>query len=260
MILKIVAKTNTDLSQLQGTVNQLKNENISTQKQIADLENKIEYLENQTRRNNIVIYGVPEDDRETWEATEIKATDIIKNYIKVDISGADVERAHRIGKKVDNEERPIIVRFVNYKYKERILKCAKNLAGTRFAVTENFSARILQQRKLLKPYLMEAKKAGKRAHLKYNKLIIEGKPFKNNKLIIEGKPFTCADLVQDSTGTVNVENKSLLHMAEVLKSSGATQQSMGSVGDGGATSSGLVTRMDVSEQVATRSKSGRRQK
>ncbi|KAK9744415.1 hypothetical protein QE152_g7762 [Popillia japonica] len=176
MILKIVAKTNTDLSQLQGTVNQLKNENISTQKQIADLENKIEYLENQTRRNNIVIYGVPEDDRETWEATEIKATDIIKNYIKVDISGADVERAHRIGKKVDNEERPIIVRFVNYKYKERILKCAKNLAGTRFAVTENFSARILQQRKLLKPYLMEAKKAGKRAHLKYNKLIIEGKP------------------------------------------------------------------------------------
>ncbi|KAK9711868.1 hypothetical protein QE152_g25206 [Popillia japonica] len=56
----------------------------------------------------LMIYGVPEDDRETWEATEIKATDTIKNYIKVDISGADVERAHRIGKKVDNEERPII--------------------------------------------------------------------------------------------------------------------------------------------------------
>ncbi|KAK9738932.1 hypothetical protein QE152_g9436 [Popillia japonica] len=58
----------------------------------------------------------------------------------------------------------------------------------------------------------------------------------------------------DSTSTVNVENESLLHIEDLPKSSGATQQSMGSTSGGGAMSSGLVTRMDVSGPVATRSK------
>ncbi|KAK9717498.1 hypothetical protein QE152_g23733 [Popillia japonica] len=61
--------------------------------------------------------------------------------------------------------------------------------------------------------------------------------------------------VLKSSGATQQSMGSVGDGGAVLKSSGATQQSMGSVGDGGATSSGLVTRMDVSEQVATRSKS-----
>ena len=40
------------------------------------LENKVEYLENQSRRNNIKIFGVPEEENEkTWDDTEV----IVKN-------------------------------------------------------------------------------------------------------------------------------------------------------------------------------------
>ena len=36
------------------------------------LENKVEYLENQSRRNNIKIFGVPEEENEkTWDDTKL---------------------------------------------------------------------------------------------------------------------------------------------------------------------------------------------
>jgi hypothetical protein len=45
------------------------------------IKSKLTYLENQSRRNNIRINGIPEDFNETWEQTEEKARKILKDMI-----------------------------------------------------------------------------------------------------------------------------------------------------------------------------------
>ena len=48
----------------------------------TDLSSKslsMEYLENQSRRNNIRVNGIPESPRETWEETEKKVIQTVRN-------------------------------------------------------------------------------------------------------------------------------------------------------------------------------------
>lgn len=60
------------------------------------LERKVDYLENQIRRNNIVIYGVHEENRERWEETEDLVRRVVAQ-IGIDLVDSDIERAHRVG-------------------------------------------------------------------------------------------------------------------------------------------------------------------
>ena len=54
---------------------------------------KIEYLENQSRRSNIRIDGIREEEAETWDNTETKVKEILKEKLNLD-EEPDIERAH----------------------------------------------------------------------------------------------------------------------------------------------------------------------
>ena len=56
----------------------------------------MEYLENQSRRNNIRVSGIPEEPRETWEKVEEKVKAAVKEKLDLDI---DIERTHRVEKR-----------------------------------------------------------------------------------------------------------------------------------------------------------------
>ena len=108
-----------------------------------NLENRCEeieekqYLENMSRRNNIKILDLPEEEREkTWADTE----ELVKKTVKEELHYEDdvhIERAHRVGKprplfttnsdgtKTKSRPRPIIARFSSWKEKEAILATAK---------------------------------------------------------------------------------------------------------------------------------------
>ena len=60
---------------------------------LAQQERKAEYLENQSRRDNIRIKGIAEGEKETWDEVESKVKDAIKAKLDLDI---DIERAHRM--------------------------------------------------------------------------------------------------------------------------------------------------------------------
>ena len=60
-------------------------------------EEQMEYLENQSRRNNVRVDGIPEEDNETWEETEAKVKQVLKDELNL-ASAPDIERAHRVGK------------------------------------------------------------------------------------------------------------------------------------------------------------------
>ena len=60
-------------------------------------EEQMEYLEKQSRRNNVGVDGIPEECNETWEGTEAKVKQVLKDELNL-ASAPDVERAHCVGK------------------------------------------------------------------------------------------------------------------------------------------------------------------
>ena len=83
-----------------GDLLSLKSTLVSAEKDIVEIKNsvelhgnKIEYKENQSRRNNIRVFGVPESAGETWESAETNVKDAIKEKPNIEV---DINRVHRV--------------------------------------------------------------------------------------------------------------------------------------------------------------------
>ena len=79
-------------------------------------------LETHSRRNNLIFFGIPEEVKETSAKTESLLYSFLGDELKLkedDIDGISRERAHRLGKRNVNGEkpRPIIAKFSFYKNK-----------------------------------------------------------------------------------------------------------------------------------------------
>ena len=86
-----------------GDLSSLKSKLVGAEKDIVEIKNtvklqgnRIEYQENQSRRNNIRVFGIPESADETWEMAEKKVRDAIKEKLNIEV---DIERAHRVERK-----------------------------------------------------------------------------------------------------------------------------------------------------------------
>uniref|UniRef100_A0A147BTT5 Putative tick transposon n=1 Tax=Ixodes ricinus TaxID=34613 RepID=A0A147BTT5_IXORI len=81
---------------------------------ITSLSNKIYDLENRSRRNNLIIFGLSELPNEESSTLEDKVTkEILGGKLNVNINGID--RIHRLGKPAHGKTRPVIFRLVNFK-------------------------------------------------------------------------------------------------------------------------------------------------
>ena len=103
-----------------------------------------------------------------------------------DIDGISVERAHRLGKRNANGDkpRPIIAKFTFHKDKELILSNASFLAGSDFGILQEFQREINQSeiveiRKELVKVSKQAKKDGHDVKLVYDKRYINGNRYQN---------------------------------------------------------------------------------
>ena len=154
----------------------------------ADIDHSLdqqEYLENQSRRNNV--FGIPEKDAkeglESWEESEQLVKNEIKSKLKIEVD-LNIERAHRVGKlrpqpshrhdgsNVKIRPRPIIVRFQSWKDKEMVVKKARQLKPEIIQFYEDYSKRTLDRRKEKIPELIQARKRSKRAFLVMDRLTV----------------------------------------------------------------------------------------
>lgn len=150
-------------------------------------EDHLEYLENQSRRNNVRVDGIPEVDNETWEDTEAKVKQVLKDELDL-ASVPDVERAHRVGKSrrtsaqgSASRPRTIVCRLRDWKERETILKCARRIKPDNIFVKEDLSPATLEKRESQRAKMDEAKRAGKIAYFVLDKLIIRNRPSLENR-------------------------------------------------------------------------------
>lgn len=159
-----------EINGLKETVKQMK-----TKEQ--ELVVKLDSLENQSRRSNVVFYNIDEKEGESWSECEGAVIKLAKEKMGVPVESRDIERAHRLGKKSKGRHRPIIVKFLSFKTKEEILANSNKLRGSNITVSEDFSARVRAVRKELIQHMEPLKKKGHRVFLRFDMLQVDGRKY-----------------------------------------------------------------------------------
>ena len=161
---------------------------------VTKIKKKLADLEDCSRRNNLLFDEFQEETNETWEETESIITDFVKEKLGIE-EDILIERAHRTGKiqrndGTRNRKRTIVVKFLNFKDKSRILHTyrEKKLWKEKVFVNENFSEETASIRKGL---LQKAKDFGsqnKVAKVVYDKSIVYEKERGNDISEAQGDP------------------------------------------------------------------------
>lgn len=173
---KISAVQKTEIADLNKKI-----EHLSTSIDLGSLKERVDDLEDRSRRNNLRFDGIAEDNNENWEQTTEKVSKLVK--INLGISEkVEIERAHRVGKKGSANPRTIVAKFLRFPDREKILKSSNKLKGSSLGINEDLCEASVKKRKDLLPQLKQARSAGKIAYFSHTKLIIKEKPNPTNPL------------------------------------------------------------------------------
>lgn len=90
---------------------------------------KVDDLENRSRRNNLIIYGIKESRGEQLESLQAEVSNKILNDT-LGLPDVSIERIHRLGKPNVSKCQPVIFKLVDGRDKTKILKNCSKLKGT----------------------------------------------------------------------------------------------------------------------------------
>ncbi|CAN7978907.1 unnamed protein product [Ixodes persulcatus] len=173
--LREVTKLREDVKSLDQTVSTLQTEMGALtyrQRGLESIVDVVDDLNNRLRRNNVIVKGLPELERETWNDTENKIREFLSTHLKV--NPGEIERAHRIGQHRAGTSRPIVIKFLNFKSKSEVQQNAhklKNLESPKIWIEDDFSPRLQIARKKLRDFA-KINRGASRFRLSYDKLIL----------------------------------------------------------------------------------------
>ena len=172
-------------------------------RKFKELEDKTQDLEDRSRRNNLVIFGVPEEtNTTTTEDCDKLICDLLRKHKVIDPEEAHaglLERAHILGKKnpEQSKPRPIIVLCGSFKDKQYILYNSNKLKGTPYFIAEDYSKATLAIRRELVQKGNHAKErcpTVQSFQVKYKRLVLKYLNPNTNKT------FTWSYGIQDTEG------------------------------------------------------------
>ena len=146
--------------------------------EVSHLWDKIDDLENRSRRNNLVLYNVPEKSESNPSDCTYFLRALSKDFIKLNPQQIPAfERAHRTpsGPARMNEEhpRPIHILFPTFQDKIAFRKAAiavfkeQKFNDRKLYIQDDISARVQKKRKDLLPVLKKLKEEGKHPFFSY---------------------------------------------------------------------------------------------
>ena len=137
--------------------NELKQENERLRNRIESLENKMAYQEGQSKRENLILYGLPEKTDETWDMCKRDMRSLLTDKMGLDHAEDDnvisIERAHRLGRRRQQQgrPRPVVVKFSRYKHQQVVWNNRSKLKDINYRVAEHFSDSVRERRRILIP-------------------------------------------------------------------------------------------------------------
>lgn len=118
-----------------------------------ELSQKVDYLENYSRGNNLRIVNIPE----SMEGSNIKTftTDLLREILQIpeDQPAPELERVHRLGSQRGQNDKPhtILLKLLRFEDKERILGASRKskeltFKSQKFFIFQDYSATVSRKR------------------------------------------------------------------------------------------------------------------
>ena len=172
-----------EITNLKNDINEVKKELQEIGEDVLDpdfVTNKLVELEDRSRRNNIRIDGIEEDENETWESCEDKVQQLIKENLGIE-SNVEIERCHRMKKnqknQTNNDRRPrprtIVCKLLRFKDKQKIIQSSKRLKNSGIFVYEDFCKDTMDLRKQLWEKVLDYRAQNKIAYLNYRSIVVK---------------------------------------------------------------------------------------
>lgn len=136
------------------------------------LQDKVTYLEDYSRRNNVRVMGIPEKA----EGSDLRGfvLGVLTEQLELDVNaGFEIERVHRVGQNADNgRNRHVLIRFLRFSAREAVLAAARDKEaveweGKKLSFFQDLSQEVLQQRKKFDAVKKQLKGHGVRYSMQY---------------------------------------------------------------------------------------------
>lgn len=152
-------------------------ENKSLKTKVEVMQQKINYLEDEKRKNNLIFFGVSEAEQDSNIIDYIIR--VIGKEAKITLQPSEINRAYRLGPK-GSKTRPVLVSFTTT-WKRNLILGNRNKFGSSIYIKEDHSKETLEKRKELIPQMLQERQKGKIAFIKKDKLIVKD-PEEDNKV------------------------------------------------------------------------------
>lgn len=169
---------------INAKVETLGSDNKEIKTTLQEQNERIEALEKKDkgidRSLNIIIYGIKD---ETYPGILNQIIALLKG-IDVDITKYCIKAIFKIGRKKWNEDGPVRVSFISSILRTDVMRNKHKLKNNQNNVTirEDLSEKDRDVRNKLSTYSQYAKNKGKKVFMRYDKLVIDGKPWSLEEL------------------------------------------------------------------------------
>lgn len=151
----------------------IKEESVQTKKVLVDLQTRIEFLEKEKRRNNLIISGLK---IETEKTEERKAE--INGFMRRELNvGVSIKTVAKLG------EKTYLIALENTEEKLAIMKNKnklRHMKGNKVYINNDQTIQEREIQKFIRDRAREERQRGKSVIVKYQRLIIDGKQWKWN--------------------------------------------------------------------------------
>ncbi|KAK3701591.1 hypothetical protein QZH41_008189 [Actinostola sp. cb2023] len=140
----------------------LKETDEENKSEISKLKWQLLKYETYDRRENLRLYGIPENQQENTRET---LNAFMEGKLDMeDPSSIEFQRVHRVGRKYPHKPRPILARFLRYPDREYVFSRRSSLEKDEgFGIGIDLPKSVVEMRKKMIPKMVEARKKGQRA-------------------------------------------------------------------------------------------------
>lgn len=170
-----ISATETRLTQelklLKNRIDQLEKEN-------SDLKEKLEYVDRENRKNNIIIFGLNKSVKET---TPQLICEELHRVLNVELKESDIDNCYKLGK---TEDSPIKVELISNLKKKVIFSKVKQLKDTPLSISNDLTGKQREELKILRANLLKARtNSTRKSYIRGNRLVVGTREYTLKELI-----------------------------------------------------------------------------
>lgn len=137
----------------------------------AKQDARLNFLEKEYRKKNILIHGIPEEINNKREL-ETYILNLINRKMEINTTIVEIDGFYRLGPPKDRKNRPVLVKFISRRKIIEILTKTRTLRDTDVYITEDLSKEEQETRKSLVVEMKKHREQGKHAIIRNNRIII----------------------------------------------------------------------------------------